>query len=216
MFSVRWIPGFLLSIMTFLSVCDGNAQEKIKMPSNVSYCDEDTGVVFRPAISVFRKTMVCKNTNPVYGTNISYAGPHASCTADIYIYALNTEPAVISQKEFQNHCKEILRQIFTQTRQKHEIINFELKNEFQMTENKKILAYLAKFTFMLDEENYFSCLLMLPCGNRIIKVRITMPSESPESIRQADEFIAAVCKLYIKKNKAVFVPLKTAEPGKGK
>ena len=53
---------------------------------------------------------------------------------------------------------------------------------------------------------YYSELLLLPCGDQAVKLRITVPKAEKSAVIEANEFITEFCKLFFTAEPAVFKP----------
>ena len=192
------------------------AETTTELPKDVPYSDENTGVVFPPVLGAFRKTEIRINGNPIIGTRIQYAGNRIGCSADIYIYATEESPAVISESEFQDHCIQVRRTILNLALLSKKIEEVESLRQWQIQNTENISARRESFQIRTDgEETYHSDLVMLLCGDRIVKLRITVPAAEKEALREAEGFILEFCKLFFKNRPPVFVPQK-AEPAEAR
>ena len=204
---------FLLFLMLILTGGFHSAEAApTVIPQNVPYSDENTGVVFPPSLGAFRKTEIRINGNPVIGTRIQYVGNRIGCSSDIYIYATEESPVVISEQEFQDHCMQVRRTILNLALLSKKIEETESLRQWRIQNPENISARRESFQIRTDgEETYHSDLVMILCGDRIVKLRITVPAAEKEALREAEIFIQEFCKLFFKNKPPVFVPIK-AEP----
>ena len=190
------------------------AETTTELPKDVPYSDENTGVVFPPFLGAFRKTEIRINGNPVIGTRIQYAGNRIGCSADIYIYAVSEKPGVISEAEFQDHYLQVRRTILNLKLLSKKIEETESLRQWQIRASENIPARRESFQFRTDgEETYHSELVILLCGDRIVKLRITVPAAEKDAVQEADGFIQEFCKLFFKNKPAAFVPCSTEPAG---
>jgi len=184
----------LLTVLT-LFLTAGAAPTSL--PKNVPYSDENTGVVFPPVLGAFRKTEIRINSNPVVGTRIQYSGDRMGCTADIFIYSLGERPEQITQWEFQRHYKELRNCILDLKAVSSKIEEVESAGEWKISGEKSDIIRRELFLIRTDgEETYRSELIVILCGDRIVKLRISVPSSQKEAIRESDEFINQFSKLF--------------------
>ncbi len=184
---------FLIALTLFLAA--GAAPTSI--PKDVPYSDENTGVVFPPALGAFRKTEVRVNSNPVIGTRMQYSGDRLGCAADIFIYSLGERPEQITESEFQRHYNELRDGILNLKSISPKIEEVESAGEWTIPEEKRKIVRRELFYIRTDgEETYRSELVLIRCGDRIVKLRIFVPASQKEAVHESDDFIRRFAKLF--------------------
>lgn len=172
------------------------AAEPKELPLDTPYSDDNTGVVFPAKLGKFSKTEIRINANPVVGTLIRYRGSRIGCSAAIYIYALDEKPAVIAPEEFRKHFEKAGQAVLNLKSASRRIEEAEALRQWENTDkNNPVRREL--FSLRTDgEETYHSELLMLLCGDRVVKLRITVPASQKDAVRESDEFIGGFLKLF--------------------
>ncbi len=176
------------------------------LPKSIPYSDETTGVVFPAKIGLFMKIEVRKNNNPFFGTIIRYAGTFGT-SADIYIYSLSATPAEVSLKSALEHYEQVKNSILGLSTRAAGLEQVSLEEEYSLQSGKQEVGRRAVFRFEMDGENFTSELVIFPYGDRVIKFRITSPTESTAARKAAGEFLRTVCDSFFKENAVRFVPL---------
>jgi len=170
------------------------------LPKDAPYLDEVTGVEFPACTGFFCKEIVKKNPNPVFGTLVRYANERGSC-ADVYIYSLNTVADPVAEKEFEAHFAETKENILSLASKPED---GHLKSVSEKTMKSPANEWMEKipslrqatFLFGIAEDEYYSELHMFLCKGRIIKIRISYPSDIPEEAENAKEFLNALLSLF--------------------
>lgn len=199
---------FFRYLLIFLFGCSGIlfAQTKKEVYSkNIPYSDEDVGVIFPAQISSFSKTEVRKKNNPMYGTVIRYAGNLGGCSADIYLYSLKMEPALISAKEFEEHAYEVAaKNIMRLPTLSPTLEAVEELAHFDLFVNDKKTGLRKTFHFTISGGDYISEMVLFPCYARIIKLRLSYPEGLVSAGKDAEEFIKHITSLFFQKKKVDF------------
>ena len=181
--------------------------DRKELPKDVPFSDENTGAVFPPRLGSFQKTEIRVNPNPVLGIRIQYAGTRIGCSAAVYIYALSEKPELISLPEFRKHYEQVRRAILNLKSITRRVEETEPVLQSELAGMKNNQALRESFYLRTDgEETYYSELLLILCGDRIIKLRITVPAAQKDAIREADLFVGEFCKLFFNNRPAVFTP----------
>ena len=199
----------LLFLLTAGLICPAQ-----KVAGNVGYSDLATGVTFPATLGSFRKTTVRISSNPVIGTRIQYAGAEGRCLATIFIYSLTENPVPITDDEFRQHCGTVRETILAQAKRTDEPAK---PGVLQVTEVESLgrscfakgsaVILREKFLAHSDkEETYHTEVAVLRLGDRIVKLRISVPSALTEENRNAEKFILAFCRLFCPGEDPVFKP----------
>ena len=171
--------GFRLLLLFLLSagiVHDLPADQK-ELPKEVPFSDENTGVVFPPKLGSFQKTEIRISPSPVLGTRIQYAGNRIGCSAAIYIYALSEKPDIISLPEFRGHYNQVRQAILNLKSISSRVEEIESVLQSELSDARNNQALRESFYLRTDgEETYHSELLLILCGDRVVKLRITVPA----------------------------------------
>lgn len=195
-------------------VFPSTAEDRItELPDDIPYSDENTGVVFPPSLGKFRKAEIRISSNPVLGTRIHYAGSRIACSADVYIYALSEKPRPITPEEFQIHyekTRQAILNLHTMTRRVEEA---ESAGKMRYSGRRNRNPALREIFFLRTdgEETYHSELLLILSGDRVTKLRLTVPASQKEAIEEAKRFTAEFCKLFYRGKTPEW---KTVAPGK--
>ncbi|MBO4632977.1 MAG: hypothetical protein J5858_13730 [Lentisphaeria bacterium] len=201
---LRWF--LLLFLLLAGSMCNLPADQK-ELPKDIPFSDENTGVVFPPQLGSFQKTEIRINPNPVLGTRIQYAGTRIGCSAAVYIYALSEKPELISLPEFRQHYAQTRQAILNLKSITRRVEEIESVSQSELADKKIYQALRESFSLRTDgEETYHSELLLILCGDRVVKLRITVPAAQKEALRESDLFIKEFCKLFFGNRPAVFTP----------
>ena len=181
--------------------------EPQKLPKNLPYSDENTGMVFPPQLGAFQKTEIRIGGNPAVGTRIQYSGSRRACTATIYIYALNETPRVISKEEFERHYRQVRQSVLNLkklSRKVEEVESVKCSRCSGCGDNPVLREQFLLRT--AGEEDYHSELLLILCGDRILKVRITVPNSEKTAVQECGQFVERFCRLFFRNKPAVFEP----------
>ena len=176
------------------------------LPKSTPYSDETTGIVFPAKIGLFTKISVHKNNNPFFGTLIRYSGTFGT-SADIYIYSLSATPAEIPLKSALEHYEEVKKSILGLASKATGLDQITLEEEYTLQTGKQEVGRRAVFHFDMDGENFTSELVVFPYGDRIIKFRITSPTDSTAARKAAAEFLRTVSDSFFKGNAVKFIPI---------
>ena len=186
------------------SLLSAAAAERKELPKDTPFSDENTGIVFPPELGKFQKTEIRISSNPVVGTQIRYDGIQTGCSAGIYIYALSEKPAVISPEEFQLHYLKARQTILNLETIYEHVKESEPVGQKRFTD-KNNPAYWDTFSLRSDgEETFQSDLVMILCGDRIVKLRITFPDSQKEAKLECHEFIRNFCRLFYRGQPVTF------------
>ena len=204
----------LLFLLTAAWICPAQAVSK-----NTAYSNLDTGVTFPAELAGFRKTTVRISQNPVVGTRIQYTGGEGKCLATIFIYALSENPVPITDAEFEQHCRLVRQTILNQAQPGRpsrpnalQITEVESLGKSRYSEDGKVV-FREKFLAHSDnEETYHTEVVLLRVGDRIVKLRISVPTALTEANRDADDFIRGFCRLFCRNNNPDFKPFSEETP----
>lgn len=180
---------------------------KTLLPQHVPFSDENTGVVFPTSLGAFRKTEIRINSNPVIGTRIQYSGNRIGCIADIYIYALSERSEQITESAFQEHYRNLRGAVLELKKHSSKVEEVESAGQWRFSPRKDHIVWRELFYIRTDgEETYHSEMVLIHCGDRIVKLRIAVPSSEKEAVAEAKQFIIAFLKLFFKDREPVFRP----------
>jgi len=200
-----------LRILLLPLLCCGllSAAERKELPKDTPFPDENTGIVFPPELGKFEKTEIRINSNPVVGTQIRYDGIQAGCSAGIYIYALDEKPGVIPTEEFLQHYLKARQTVLDLETLSEHVKESELSGQKEFAD-KTNPARWDTFSLRSDgEETFQSDLVMILCGDRIVKLRITVPDSQKEAKVDCNEFIRKFCRLFYRDQPVNFRAVKT-------
>ena len=201
---------FRLLLCLFLCLTAGAGLAKTTktvLPQDTSFSDENTGVVFPTALGAFRKTEIRINSNPVVGTRIQYSGNRIGCMADIYIYALSERSEQITEPEFLEHYRQLREAVLGLKKHSSKVEEVESAGRWRFSPRKNCVVWRELFYIHTDgEETYHSEMVLIHCGDRIVKLRIAVPSSQKEAVEEAKQFITGFLKLFFKDRTPVFLP----------
>ena len=204
---------FRILLLTLL--CSGllsSAAERKELPKDTPFSDENTGIVFPPELGNFQKTEIRISSNPVVGTQIRYDGIQTGCSAGIYIYSLNEKPEVISQEDFLLHYRKARQTVLNLETISEHVKESESAGQKEFAD-KDNPARWETFSLRSDgEETFQSDLVMILCGDRIVKLRITVPDSQKEAKVDSNEFIRKFCRLFYRDQSVNFKEVKTENP----
>ena len=190
---------FLLSFML-----PAGAEETKVLPRDTPFSDENTGIVFPPELGKFRKTEIRISSNPAVGTQIRYDGIQAGCSASIYIYALTEKPAVITSEEFQKHFEKARQVVLNLKNVSNRVEESESVGHKEFAD-KGNPAFWETFLLRTDgEETFHSDLLLILCGDRVVKLRITVPDSQKDARFDSNDFIRKFCTLFYRNQPVAF------------
>ncbi len=199
---------FCLALSAAVLFRSAAAQEVVSLPKDTPYADDETGTVFSARIGNFTKTSVTKHLNPYYGTVIRYANPYGA-SADIYIYALNLNPAKLSAEQWNRHYEEVKANIAHLTGKSVPIGEIAILEEFLLKIPESAVKSLAlkssvagkrcTFAFSIGEDPFFSELVIFPVGSKIVKLRVTCSREITAEKENALLFLNTVCRKFFEK-----------------
>ena len=202
--------------LVFLLLCGGLlnvSAEPQELPKDLPYSDENTGMVFPPQLGAYRKTEIRIGGNPAVGTRIQYSGSRRACTATIYIYALNENPQVISQKEFERHYRQVRRSVLNLKKLSRKVAEVESVQCSRCSDPNDNPVLREQFILRTArEEDYHTELLLILCGDRILKVRITVPASEKIAVQECSQFVEGFCRLFFRNKPAVFKPYDPDQP----
>lgn len=206
----------LLCLSLCLTAASGFAKTaKTVLPQQVPFSDENTGVVFPTALGAFRKTEIRINSNPVIGTRIQYSGNRMGCIADIYIYALSERSEQITESEFREHYRNLREAVLELKKHSSRIEEVESAGQWQFSPGKNNVVWRELFHIRTDgEETYHSEMVLIHRGDRVVKLRIAVPSSQKEAVEEAKQFIIGFLKLFFKDRTPVFLPCQTKDQPK--
>lgn len=176
------------------------------LSKSIPYSDETTGVVFPAKIGPFVKIEVRKNNNPFFGTLVRYSGSFGT-SADIYIYSLTATPAEVSLKSALEHYGQVKDGIMALATKAPGMEQITLEEEYSLLSGKQEAGRRAVFHFDMDGEGFTSELVIFPYGDRIVKFRITSPTDSTAAGKAAAEFLRTLTDSFFKGNPVQFVPM---------
>ena len=203
----------LVLLLLFCGLSAVSAEPQV-LPKNMPYSDENTGMVFPAKLGAFQKTEIRIGSNPAVGTRIEYSGSRRGCTATIYIYALDETPQVISKEEFEHHYRQVRRSVLNlkQLSRKVEEVESVQCSRCIGPDSNPVLR--EQFLFRTaGEEDYHSELLLILCGDRILKLRITVPNSEKIAVQECGKFVERFCRLFFRNKPAVFEPYDPDRPG---
>lgn len=206
----------LLLTLLFSGFLFVSAEETKELPKDTPFSDENTGIVFPPALGNFHKTEIRISSNPVVGTQIRYDGDLVGCCASLYIYALSENPAVITPEEFLDHFEKARQTVLNLETLSGRVKEIESVRQ-KVYSDKNSPAYWETFHLSIDgQEIYLSELLMILCGDRIVKLRITVPDAQKEAKVDCTGFIREICKLFYRNRPVTFreVKLEKKQPNR--
>lgn len=199
---------FLLLTLLFSCSLFVAAEETKELPKDTPFSDENTGIVFPPELGNFHKTEIRISSNPVVGTQIRYDGNLVGCCASLYIYALSENPAVITPEEFLNHFEKARQTVLNLETLSGRVKEIESVRQ-KVFPDRNSPAYWETFHLSIDgQEIYLSELLMILCGDRIVKLRITVPDAQKEAKVDCTGFIREICKLFYRNQTVTFREIK--------
>jgi len=202
---------FRIFLLTLL--CSGllsaAAAEQKELPKDTPFSDENTGIVFPPELGNFQKTEIRISSNPVVGTQIRYDGIQTGCSAGIYIYSLTEKPTVISPEEFLLHYQKARQTVLNLETISEHVKESESAGQKEFAD-KNNPAHWDTFSLRSDgEETFQSDLVMILCGDRIVKLRITFPDAQKEAKVDCNDFIRKFCRLFYRDQPVNFRDVKT-------
>ena len=203
----------IIRILLLALLCSGllSAVERKELPKDTPFSDENTGIVFPPELGNFEKTEIRISSNPVVGTQIRYDGIQAGCSAGIYIYALDEKPRVIPPEEFMQHYLKARQTVLDLETISEHVKESELAGQKEFAD-KNYPARWDTFSLRSDgEETFQSDLVMILCGDRIVKLRITVPDSQKEAKVDCNEFIRKFCRLFYRDQPVTFREVKTGK-----
>lgn len=201
-------------ILLLVLLCSGllsAAVERKELPKDTPFSDENTGVVFPPELGNFQKTEIRISSNPVVGTQIRYDGIQAGCSAGIYIYALDEKPAVISPEEFQLHYQRARQTVLNLETISEHVKESESAGQKEFADKNNPAHWDTFFLRSDGEETFQSDLVMILCGDRIVKLRITVPDAQKEAKVDCNDFIRKFCRLFYRDQPVTFLEVKTVK-----
>ncbi len=173
------------------------ASSVTNLSKSIPFSDETTGVVFPAKIGLFTKIEVRKNNNPFFGTLIRYSGTFGT-SADIYIYSLTATPAEVSLKSAMEHFAQVKESIMALASKAPGLGQITLEEEYILQSGNQEVGRRAVFRFDMDGEEFTSELIIFPYGDRVVKFRITSPTESTAAGKAAAEFLRTVTDSFFK------------------
>jgi len=202
---------FLLLTMLLCGLVPVLGDEPQELPKDLAYSDVKTGVVFPARLGKFHKTEIRLNSNAVVGTIIRYEGDRIGCAAHVYIYALSEKPHSISREEFMEHWEKVRAAVLNP---KARVEEAESVQKLEFSRNDREYAMREVFSILTKGGGtYYSELLLLPCGDQAVKLRITVPKAEKAAVMEAKDFIREFCKLFFPAKPAEFKPAaETASP----
>lgn len=187
--------------------------EPQELPKDLAYSDIKTGVVFPARLGKFHKTEIRLNSNAVVGTIIRYEGDRLGCAAHVYIYALSEKPQPISREEFMEHWEKVRGAVLNPDPKAGRVEESESIQKLAYSRNSREYAMREVFSIRTKGGGtYYSELLLLPCGDQAVKLRITVPKAEKEAVMEAKDFIREFCKLFFTAKPAEFKPLEETTP----
>ena len=181
--------------------------EPQELPKDLAYSDIKTGVVFPARLGRFHKTEIRLNSNAVVGTIIRYEGDHMGCAADVYIYALSEKPQPISREEFMEHWEKVRAAVLNPDPKAGRVEESESVQKLAYSRNEREYAMREVFSIRTKGGGtYYSELLLLPCGDQAVKLRITVPKAEKTAVMEAKDFIREFCKLFFTAGPVEFKP----------
>jgi len=194
----------LLLTLLFSCFLFAAADEPKELPKNTPFSDENTGIVFPPELGNFHKTEIRISSNPVVGTQIRYDGNLVGCCASLYIYALSENPSLITPEEFLNHYEKARETVLKLEALSGRVKEIESVSR-KVFSDKNSPAYRETFHLTIDgQEIYRSELLMILCGDRIVKLRVTVPDAQKEAKQDCRGFIRELCRLFYRNQPVTF------------
>ena len=182
-------------------------KEPQELPKNLAYSDIKTGVVFPARLGKFHKTEIRLNSNAVVGTTIRYEGDRLGCAAHVYIYALSERPQPISREEFMEHWEKVRAAVLNPDPKAGRVEESESVQKLAYSRNNREYAMREVFSIRTKGGGtYYSELLLLPCGDQAVKLRITVPKAEKAAIMDVKEFIREFCRLFFTAKPAEFKP----------
>ena len=201
--TLRW-PLFLLLSGVLLTSARAEPQN---LPKDMPFSDENTGMVFPAKLGAYRKSEIRISENPAVGLRIRYDGSRIGCAATVYIYALTEKPAVISPEQFRQHYRQVRRSILHLDKLSRKVEEVESIRRERCADPENNPALREQFHIRTSgEEVYHSELLLILCGDRIIKVRITVPASEKTSVAECGQFVVRFCRLFFRNQAVTFEP----------
>lgn len=198
---------FLLLTMLLYGLVPLLGNEPQELPKDLAYSDVKTGVVFPARLGKFHKTEIRLNSNAVVGTVIRYQGDRLGCAADVYIYAFSETPRPISREEFMEHWEKVRSAVLNPDPKTGRVEESESVQKLTYSRNQREYAMREVFSIRTKGGGtYYSELLLLPCGDQAVKLRITVPKAEKAAVMDAKDFIREFCRLFFTAKPAEFKP----------
>ena len=198
---------FLMLAILLCALIPVLGSEPQELPKDLAYSDVKTGVVFPARLGKFHKTEIRLNSNAVVGSIIRYEGDRLGCAADVYIYALSENPQPISREEFMEHWEKVRSAVLNPDPKTGRVEESESVQKLTYSRNQREYAMREVFSIRTKGGGtYYSELLLLPCGDQAVKLRITVPKAEKTAVTDAKEFIREFCRLFFTAKPAEFKP----------
>ena len=181
------LPLFVCLLFAALPLRTGDI---LRRPASESFLEEATGILFPSRVDTFEKVMVRVNPDLRTGTDIAYEN-ESGALADVYVYRPSDGP--LTEEAFLKHAKDTLSRIANMAARSKIIRNVtQLHGEpFPFRDGVCAGIYRIK----LEKEDLISRVYLLRRGDRIIKIRVTVPVDPGSSGIPADPFGTEIMKL---------------------
>ncbi len=193
----RLLPALLLFLLLPIlrGTTDDEAAEKITfLPKNEAYTEPVTGALFPAAApGGYAKNQVSRHLNPVYGTVIRYSNENGAC-ADVYVYSLDTGAKPITPEQMDAHYAEVKKTILDLPGKKGPVSSVSVVEDLIFQDRPDIRGTL--FLMGVGEEETFSALVLFLCKGKIVKLRVSYPTDRIEEKAEANAFIREIIGIF--------------------
>ncbi len=196
------LPQLLPVLLLFLvfpilrGTTDDEAAEKITfLPKNEAYTEPVTGALFPAAApGGYAKNQVSRHLNPVYGTVIRYSNENGAC-ADVYVYSLDTGARPVTQEQMDAHYAEVRKTILDLPEKNGPVSSVSVVEEKMLFQDRPDIRGTL-FLMGVGEEETFSALVLFLCKGKIVKLRVSYPTDRTEEKAEANAFIQEIIGIF--------------------
>lgn len=189
--------GAAAGILGLCCVLYAGTQDIFLRPATEAFIDQDTLLEFPARIGAFQKVRVRKNQNPVFGTVVSYENEVGRSCADVYIYSLDTGATAVSMAMFEQHCRETDRDILDLPKPKPDLnisggkirssVHIEAPGRTAPQYGFEAHYRIRNGSILMD-----SVLYLALYRGKLVKTRVSYPSDDREKARAAYRFVDAI------------------------
>ena len=167
-----------------------HTDDVLRRPAAESFSEKATGIVFPARIDNYEKVMVRINPELRIGTDIAYEN-ETGALADVYVYRPGDVP--LTDAAFTAHAKETLARIAGMAEHSRLIRNVTALHREPLPLRDGVCSGIYRIT--LEKEELISRVYILRHGDRIIKVRVSIPVETGTAEIPPDPFGPEILKL---------------------